>query len=63
MLVGREPVPVHLVYARSQRLRRDVQLLSIVRIDRDLAVVSTLLPAAFVTVTLLKAGSTFLCEP
>jgi len=39
MLVGREPVPVHLVYARSQRLQRDVQLLSIVRIDRDLAVV------------------------
>ena len=61
MLVGREPVPVH--DARSQRLQRDAQFLSIVRIDRDLAVVSTLLPAAFVTVTLLKAGSTFLCEP
>jgi len=62
MLVGREPVPVHLVYARSQRLQRDVQLLSIVRIDRDLAVVH-LIARGIRHGDAAEGGFDFLSEP
>ena len=55
-------MPVHLVYARSQRLQRDVQLLSIVRIDRDLAVVH-LIARGIRHGDAAEGGFDFLSEP
>ena len=53
---------MHLVYARSQWLQPDVQLRSIVRIDRDLSVVRPI-ARGIRHGDAAEGGFYFLCEP